>query len=268
MKKKLLMFVVSLFVIAGNAMAQYDRIISEDDVDLPESSSDPEDILVRRTIKADTWSTLTLPFFLYDTDLTEIFGDDIRVAMFRDYEINEYDQYVLNFEELEIPFDFEANRPYLIKSSKALTEFLVNSVEVDANEEEAYIAYDNGRSPTSSRYVRYAAMIGTLRNGVNIPDGSFFIRDNKFYVANGSVLKGLRAYFIIDELMGKYNESNISFCVDGEATAIDGMYVNGTEIVSGNVYSVNGTFMGRAENVMKSLPHGVYIVNNKKVVVK
>ena len=267
MKKKLLMFVMSLFVFAGNTMAQ-NRIISEDDMYLPEPSSAPEDILVKRTIKANTWSTLTLPFELWDSDLTEIFGDDMRIAKFVDFEKNENDQYVLNFEELDIPFNFNANCPYLIKSSKALTEFLFKSVEVDANEEEAYIAYDNGRSPNHPRYERYAVMIGTLRNGVELPDYSFFLRDNKFYFANGSVLKGFRAYFVIDGLLDKYSESNISFCIDGEATAIDGMYVNGTEIVSGNVYSVNGTFMGRAENVMKSLPHGVYIVNNKKVVVK
>ena len=179
MKKKLLMFVMSLFVFAGNTMAQY-RIISEDDMYLPEPSSAPEDILVKRTIKANTWSTLTLPFELWDSDLTEIFGDDMRIAMFVDFEKNENDQYVLNFEELDIPFNFNANCPYLIKSSKALTEFLFKSVEVDANEEEAYIAYDNGRSPNHPRYERYAAMIGTLRNGVELPDYSFFLRDNKF----------------------------------------------------------------------------------------
>ena len=239
------------------------------DAEIAEASTEPEEVIVKRTIKANTWSTLTLPFELSGDQIAEIFGDDAKIAEFLDYDTNEKDQYVVEFESIDPSDGLQANYPYIIKTSEAISEFLVKNVEVDAQEDEAYVNYDNGRAPTHPRYEWYAKMLGTLHNGVTVPKNGFFLRDNKFYVSEGSsVLKGFRAYFIINGYEFFGSDANISFAVDGETTAIEGVSVNGTEIVSGDVYNVNGTFMGRAENVMKSLPRGIYIVNNKKVVVK
>ena len=252
-----------------NVIEYAPRVISEDDAEIAEASTEPEEVIVKRTIKANTWSTLTLPFELSGDQIAEIFGDDAKIAEFLDYDTNEKDQYVVEFESIDPSDGLQANYPYIIKTSEAISEFLVKNVEVDAQEDDAYVNYDNGRAPTHPRYEWYAKMLGTLHNGVTVPKNGFFLRDNKFYVSEGSsVLKGFRAYFIINGYEFFGSDANISFAVDGETTAIEGVSVNGTEIVSGDVYNVNGTFMGRAENVMKSLPRGIYIVNNKKVVVK
>ena len=252
-----------------NVIEYAPRVISEDDAEIAEASTEPEEVIVKRTIKANTWSTLTLPFDIPGDQIAEIFGDDAKIAEFLDYDTNEKDQYVVEFESIDPSDGLQANYPYIIKTSEAISEFLVKNVEVDAQEDEAYVNYDNGRAPTHPRYEWYAKMLGTLHNGVTVPKNGFFLRDNKFYVSEGSsVLKGFRAYFIINGYEFFGSDANISFAVDGETTAIEGVSVNGTEIVSGDVYNVNGTFMGRAENVMKSLPRGIYIVNNKKVVVK
>ena len=253
-----------------NVIEYAPRAISEEDTEVAEASTEPEEILVKRTIKANTWSTLTLPFALSGDQVVEAFGDDVKIAEFSDFEMNDKDQFVMNFISDEAADGLFANYPYIIKTSKAIKQFLVKDVEVDADEEEAYISYDNGRPKTHPRYESYATMYGTLHNGVSIPKNGLFLRNNQFFVSNGSsVLQGLRAYFVINdyEFFGE-EAANISFAIDGETTAIEGVSVNGSEIVSGDVYSVNGTFMGRAENVMKSLPRGIYIVNNKKVVVK
>ena len=252
-----------------NVIEYAPRVISEDDAEIAEASTEPEEVIVKRTIQANTWSTLTLPFELSGDQIAEIFGDDAKIAEFLDYDTNEKDQYVVEFESIDPSDGLQANYPYIIKTSEAISEFLVKNVEVDAQEDDAYVNYDNGRAPTHPRYEWYAKMLGTLHNGVTVPKNGFFLRDNKFYVSEGSsVLKGFRAYFIINGYEFFGSDANISFAVDGETTAIEGVSVNGTEIVSGDVYNVNGTFMGRAENVMKSLPRGIYIVNNKKVVVK
>ena len=246
------------------------RVISEEDLDVPEASLDAEDILVKRTIKADTWSTLTLPFSLSGDQAVAIFGDDAQIAEFIEYTYNEDDRIVMNFEEFSLTYGIYANCPFIIKTKRPITQFLVKDVVVDADEEHAYILYDNGRAVGSAQHKWYAYMYGTLHNGVTVPVNGFILRDNKFYVSNGStVLKGLRAYFVINGYEYFPAEgANISFMVDGEETSIEGVSVNGNEIVSGNVFNVNGSFMGRAESVMKSLPKGIYIVDRKKVVVK
>lgn len=242
------------------------RTISEDDNEIPEPSIEPEEILVKRTIKANTWSTLTLPFELSGDQAVEIFGDDAEVAEFIDYETDDDDNYYMHFEPISLGYGLMANYPYLIKTSRAINEFQVNDVLVDADEEEAYCAFDNDRAPSHPRYELYATMYGTLHNGVSLPENSFFLRDNKFFISNNSVLKGFRAYFVI--VGYSPDNANVSFFVNNEQTTIEGININGNDVVSGNVYNLAGTFLGRAENVMKSLPHGIYIVNHKKVVVR
>jgi hypothetical protein len=251
-----------------NVIEYAPRVISEEDTEVAEASTEPEEVTVKRTIKANTWSTLTLPFSLTADQVTEVFGDDVQIAEFVDYEKTDDGKFIMNFESLETSYGLDANYPYILKTTKAIDKFTVKDVEVNADEENATIDYDNGKS--GNRRVVYATMYGTLHNGITVPNNCFFLRNNNFYVSNGSsVLQGLRAYFeIIGYQFFGEESANISFAIDGETTAIEGVSVNGSEIVSGDVYSVNGTFMGRAENVMKSLPRGIYIVNNKKVVVK
>lgn len=284
-----------------NVIEYAPRVISELDTEIAEASTEPEEILVKRTIKANTWSTLTLPFDLSGEQVAEIFGDDVQIAEFTDFEKEDVEKqktwkdketgeilksedvivtyWTINFDSDDPADGLFANYPYIIKTSKDIDQFLVKGVEVDPNEDEAYIAYDNGRPSTHPRYELYAKMIGTLYAGETIPENGIYLSDNMFSVSNGSTtIKGLRAYITINGFSFKSGSTweerwedegaNICFSVDGEATAIEGVYVNGTEIANGDVYSVNGTFMGRAENVMNKLPRGIYIVNNKKVVVK
>ena len=232
-----------------------------------------EDVIIKRTVKKDVWSTLTLPFALPKADLTSIFGEGVKVADFSDFDYNDYDQYVVNFKEVDMTAEnfmgLAANHPYLIKSENALTEFKVADVAVNADEAAAVVEFDNGRPKTNSRYELFASMIGTLKGNVIVPENCFLLRDNKFYVSTGSsTINAFRAYFNILEYEYGAGGANITFMIDGEATDIEGININGKEIVTGDVYSVNGTYMGKAENVMNKLPRGIYIINNKKVVVK
>ena len=277
-----------------NVIEPAPRVISEDDIEIAEASFEPEEILVKRTIKADTWSTLTLPFDLSGEQVAEIFGDDVQIAEFSNYEKDtttkkktwkdkktgetlkeenvEVNVWTINFDSSDPEDGITGNYPYIIKTSKEITEFLVKDVEVDANEEEANIRYGSKTNPK-------AFMYGTL-HATTVPVNGIYLSNNNFCISKGTTkIKAFRGYITINDKDFFQEEStweekwedegaNISFSVDGETTAIEGVSVNDVEIVSGDVYSVNGTYMGRAENVMKSLPRGIYIVNNKKMVVK
>lgn len=245
--------------ITYNVIPYAKRLLLDTDTDLPVSSYESEDVIVKRTIKADTWSTLTLPFDLSEDQVANIFGNNVKVAEFKGYSINEKQQYVIKFETVDaLSYGLDNNTPYLIKTDKGMDEFSVDEVMVDADEDDAIT--ECGRN---------SSMIGTLRAGIKIPANCLFLRDNNFLVSKGDTkINAFRAYLKIDEYEYKTAGANISFMVDGEETSIEGIFINGNEVVSGDVYNVNGTSMGRAEVVMNTLPKGVYIVNNKKVVVK
>lgn len=248
------------------------RILADDATTVPEASTKPEDVIVKRTVKKDVWSTLTLPFAVSSKDLTNIFGEGVKVGEFSEFdepEDNENKQWVMKFETVDITKGLEANHPYIIKSENALTEFKVPDVEVNADEAAAVVLYDNGRTPGTSKYQLFGKMVGTLKGATAVPANNFILRDNKFYVSTGSTtINAFRAYFDIEDYEFGATAANITFVIDGEATDIEGININGKEIVTGDVYSVNGTYMGKAENVMNKLPRGIYIINNKKVVVK
>ena len=242
------------------------RILSDEDVNIPAASTAPEDVIVQRKVKADVWSTITLPFDLDGDQVKAIFGEDAKLAEFMDYDTNEKEAYVVNFESVDIAGGIPKNYPLLLKSTKEMDEFKAVDVEIDADEESAVSEYDNGK-PGGKRVV-YATMFGTLKAETEVPENCFFLRDNKFFVSMGdSKINAFRAYFNIVEYEYEAG-ANISFAIDGETTAIEGLTVNNKEITTGDVYNVNGVYMGRAENVMSTLPRGIYIVDNKKVVVK
>lgn len=242
------------------------RILADDETTVPEPSAIAEDVIVKRTVKANVWSTLTLPFDMPADQVAEAFGDDLQVADLYELWDSEDGYPLIYFETVDISnTGLEKNHPYLIKSSKALEEFKAVDVMVDADESAAIKKY-------TARKKDWVTMYGTLHAGVTVPRNGLFLRDNMFFVSSGdSKMNAFRAYFNLldyDYWAEEEGQANVSFVVDGEPTNIEGVGINGREYVNGDVYSVNGTYMGRAEDVMNKLPRGIYIVNNKKVVVK
>lgn len=240
------------------------RILDESATSVPEASTAAEDVIINRALKANTWATICLPFALDADQIAEVFGD-ATIAEYIDHEVNDDDtEITLNFESVT---EMEANYPYIIKVSNALKEIKVTDVMVDADEEEAVAEYDNGKS--GNKRVVYSKFIG-VQHATTVPDKNIYLNGNKFYVsANDAAIKAYRGYFQINDFEDLYNAgANINILVDGDATAIEGITINGRSMNTGDVYTVSGMYMGRAENVMNTLPAGIYIVNNKKVIIK
>lgn len=241
------------------------RILDESATSVPEASTATEDVIINRALKANTWATICLPFALDADQVTEVFGAGTTIAEYLDHEVNDDDtEITLNFESVT---EMEANYPYIIKVSNALKEIKVTDVMVDADEEEAVAEYDNGKS--GNKRVVYSKFIG-VQHATTVPDKNIYLNGNKFYVsANDAAIKAYRGYFQINDFEDLYNAgANINILVDGDATAIEGITINGRSMNTGDVYTVSGMYMGRAENVMNTLPAGIYIVNNKKVIIK
>ena len=82
-------------------------------------------------------------------------------------------------------------------------------------------------------------------------------------------MKAFRCWLEIQGWEAIYsNISSLAFAIDGETTGIEGLTVNGKEIVDGKVYTLSGACLGNAQDLQGKLPRGIYIVNNKKVIVK
>ena len=231
-------------------------LLDENATEVPDDMANAN-ALVRRSIKAGTWSTIVLPFSMTEEQVKTIFGNDVQLADFTGYEYDDTnDKLTVNFNTTYS--SIEANHPCLIKVSNAVTEFRVDGVDI-AFEDEPTVA------TVERKKKQYSELIGTYTPITLDDEGYLFISNNKFYYSNGSTqMKGYRAYFdFYDELEDKTggnaaNSISMKFS-EGDATGI-GSVEAGKRSAEGT-YNVGGQRVNKAKK-------GIYIVDGKKVAVE
>ena len=237
-------------------------ILDETSTTAPAASGGPVDIQVKRTIKANEWSTLVLPFDMTEAQLKEALGSDVKLAEFEDYEAeytgDDVTGLTVNFVATDLTEGFYGNYPYLVKTSKDITEFIVTST-IDPDEEGAVVEYDNGKSGKQRKVL--GSLIGTYHAGGAIPNNGLFLSGNKFwYSAGATKIKAFRAYFMLNEVLSGVAEAKVRFMVDEDAAAIEGIT---PDMENGVWYTLDGRQLNG-----KPTEKGVYIVDGKKVLIK
>ena len=208
------------------------------------------DVRVKRTINAGEWSTICLPFAMSQAQCQAAFGSDVEIGDFTGCTVVD-DNVSVNFSNVTA---MEANHPYIIKVSSAVSEFTVDGVD---------IAADNAEVKVNKSGRKYNRFIGNYENGTELEDGFLFLNANKFYFSNGSTkIKAFRGYFNLETADAYYEESRRIALVFGETTAIDnGKLTMDNE--AGAIYDLSGRKVSNGQ-----LKKGLYIKNGKKVVVK
>ncbi len=214
----------------NNSITKYDNVVVE----------------LTRSLVADTWNTICLPFALTPAQATQLFGDDYKLA-----EFTSVSGETMRFTTAST---FEAGKPYLVKPTVGLS----NSspvVLVDVN-----LTAKNGSTVTYNGY----SFVGTLVKKTfteNLDYTRFVASGNELKKPNsGSTLKALRAYFILPASFDPSHAPKLSIDGDGEATEI--ISIDNERVIMDNVYyDLSGR---RVMNPTK----GLYIVNGRKVIVK
>ena len=233
--------------------------LDENSTTLPEASDGETEIKVKRTIKANQWNTICFPFAMTEAQVYEAFGEDVQVANFESYEVLD-DLTGINvvFGDAGLgQWGLMANYPYIIKTSKDLTEFIVTS-RIEPDEDYAYTEYAEGRGPNKKVY---GTFYGTLKAGGKVPANCLFLNGGDFWYSTGqSNIKAFRGYFdFVDGLASLENAaSNAKMVFRGETTDIKDVTV---ETANDDMYDLQGR---RIVNPDK----GVFIKNGKKVVIK
>ncbi len=233
--------------------------LDENSTIVPEASEENVNVRVLRTINANEWSTLVLPFDMTEEQVIEIFGNDVELAEFISYDVNDdATEITVEFEDADLTKGFFANYPYIIKTSEDITEFTVNGVNIAPDEKNAVAEYAEGRG--KNRHV-YGTFIGTYHAETVVPSQSLFLSDNKFWYSKGlTKMKAYRAYFTFEDVLPSVENvgSRISFSIN-EAT---GIRDNNREEINNNRYY---DLQGRR---VKKPGKGLYIRNGKKEIMK
>jgi hypothetical protein len=231
----------------------------ETSTELPTAANNVN-VRVYRTIKANEWSTICLPFAMTETQVKDAFGDDVELGDFTGCTAVEDDDE--NIVGLSVNFNSAssiiANHPYIIKVTSAVTKFTADGVNLVA-EEEPSVDKDKLKVGIINVYNRF---IGTYTANTTVPNMSLFLNGNKFWYSSGTTkMKGFRGYFdfynVLTDMENQLGEegSRITFSFE-EPTAI--RQINSGQ-QDGAVYDLQGR---RVEKPSK----GVYVKDGKKMV--
>ena len=174
-------------------------ILDEESTTAP-TAAENVNVTVRRTIKANEWSTICLPFAMTAHQMKAAFGHDVQLAEFNNYTYDEQtDKMTISFVNVSA---IEANHPYIIKVSQPVEAFTVEGVNITP--EEAVIDFDNSPLKDTPRQ-----MTGTYVANTVLNMGQLFISNNKFYYSVGKTkMKGYRAYFNFDDILASFADTN------------------------------------------------------------
>ena len=243
-------------------------VLDETSASVPEAATGVN-VMVKRTIKANTWSTICLPFAMSESQVKTAFGDDVELGDFTGYEVEEdADENVVGlkvkFNSVDISGGMEANHPYIINVSSDITEFTADNVDISPEEVPTVAAVKRTKK-------QWSEMIGVYAANTTIDEQMLVLSDNKFYYSAGSTkMKAYRAYFDFYDVLTDVEEGKaatrafISFGDDGTTKIENVDFLNSED---DKVYSLSGGYMGTKAS-LKSLPKGLYIVSGKKYIVK
>ncbi|MBR6456891.1 MAG: hypothetical protein IKS72_08230, partial [Prevotella sp.] len=237
-------------------------VLDENSTTAPAAASGVN-VRVLRTIKANEWGTICLPFAMTAEQVTAAFGPDVKLSDFTGYTATK----AANGNTIDITVNFSpvtplavaANHPYIIKVSNGVTEFSVKDVNIVPAE------------PTINRGTEDEpkAIVGTYVADTTVPNLCLFLNGGNFYYSKGLTrMKGFRAYFdFYDVLTSVANSSNagakIGLNIEGETTSLNEELRMKSEESVGEWYSIDGRKLN-GEPTRK----GVYIRDGRKVVVK
>lgn len=231
-------------------------ILDETSTTAPEAANGVN-VKVNRTINANEWSTICLPFAMSEAQCKAAFGDDVQLANLTGWQTTEWDTadkptaISVTFANVSA---IEANHPYIIKVSSAITSFTVDGVDIDPENEPGITVGKMSKGTFGSFTGSYVPVL--------IDEECLFLNSNKFWYSVGkTTMKGYRAYFYFQDVLADYSASGapaFSIIIGGETTNIKDIK---SELSDDFYYNLGGQ---RVEAPVK----GLYIQNGKKIIVK
>ena len=229
----------------------YDIPLDEDSyynsIRIAASDNGTGNVTLKRTISANKWNTLVLPFDMTAEQVTTTFGNDVKLAR-----ISGLDGTTITCQTAD---QIYANEPMFINVSTA--------VDGEKTIEGVTIVNNNAPSKAAGNGVEF---IGSYAPLTNIPFSDndynyYFVASNHLYKTASSgtpnTIKGFRAYF---KVAAAEASRLTGFVIDDDPTSIIDLRSK-TDNGSGYMYDLQGRRVTQPAQ-------GLYIHNGKKVIIK
>ena len=233
------------------------------------------------------WNTLTLPIDMTGTQVKNVFGDDVKLAVASG--LNQSDPYVITFQSVDADNGIQAGQFYLIQPAKEPATPAGQTITInnktyngplytlgrrDVNPISADLFKDNGWNHPSHNSIRYHGTY--LKKTGGVPARSYvFSKGDMYHTKTAQTIKGFRFWIEDEEAAQGGSAKPFTLSIGGvedqqEAGQIITTISEVETVTSDNaaVYSLSGQFLGKGKQLLNGLPKGIYVVNNKKYMVK
>ena len=235
------------------------------------------------------WNTLTLPIDMTGAQVKNVFGDGVKLAEATG--LDDENPYCITFQTVDANDGITAGHFYLIQPAKEPATPAGKTINI-INKEMTGPLYtlgrrnvpkiselqtefeDGGWTHPDHNSIRYHGTY--LKKDGGVPGGSYvFSKGNMYHIKNAQNVKGFR-FWIEDEEPNPNGQAkpftlSISGVEDQQETEQIITTISEVETVTDDnaaVYSLSGQFLGKGKQLLNSLPKGIYVVNNKKYMVK
>ena len=239
-----------------HVVSAHSIVLDENSTTAPEAA-EGVNVTVKRTISANTWSTICLPFAMTEAQVKTAFGDDVQLAEFTGYKATEDGEG--NVVEIKVNFSdataIAANHPCLIKVSESVSEFTLDGVDIDPEDEPTVATVKRTKK-------QWSEMIGTYA-ATTIEDQMLFLSGNKFWYSTGSSkIKGYRAWFDFYDVLTEVESSSarVSMFFDEVITDINKVSEKKSNI-SGAIFDLQGRRVNKPVQ-------GIFIKDGKKIIIE
>lgn len=252
-----------------------EETLDENSMEVP-TAADYVNITVNRTLIANEWNTICLPFAMTISQLTDAFGEDVQLGEFDGCEIEE--DLDAGVKTIKVGFSdaaaLEANHPYIIKVGEDVTSFTVNNVNVVPSDNPVLNRDELVIDDCDGTVTLYNQFVGTYVANTIVPAGAYFLSGNKFYRSKGKTPMGaFRGYFVFNNTTGNNGNSEakifLTFNEDGVFSGIECLEQEVSKPFTSSSYEIY-TLDGRRVTSFNGnlLSKGIYIINGKKTIVK
>lgn len=205
------------------------------------------EVHLTRTFSANSWNSLCVPFAISEAEVKDQFGNGAKVAKFTGATAT-----TLEFSSCT---GIEAGKPYLVYIPEGATQTKFTFKGVTAFASQPIDVEQQGSANEKTTFHGYFYKS-------TAPKGSYVLRTNLVYhLVSDMAIKGFRAVLIDGTATQRVFTQ---WSLDGTTTGIGN--IDATVIQRFNVYNTNGQMVRHAATSLDDLPHGVYIVNGKKVI--
>lgn len=204
------------------------------------------DITLNRTLVADKWNTLCVPFAISEEEIKANFGEGTLVE-----KLDAVNGNTVNFADAT---SIEAGVPYLIKPTVAGTTYTFNGKDVIADapktEGNADVTFQGIYSPTD------------ITNGGTVKAAGVTEDGKVLFVNADSKTKAFRCFFTLND-NATISPAMLKISIKGVETAINSIVMGNSNAADNAIYNLQGQRVNG-----NSLTKGIYIKNGKKFAVK